>query len=105
MNSKAEWNQPVVARVVVSRELEKLEVQGAGGGGARGRSIRLSLVGQSESVLKEPECSESLVGVEHWAMHLPPLLKQDVQNVRGHWSMGLTKRNNREIISGKRLLS
>ena len=29
MNSKAEWHQPVVARVVVTRELEELEVQGA----------------------------------------------------------------------------
>ena len=56
MNSKAEWNQPVVA----SRELEKLEVQGAGGGKARGRSIRLSLVGQSESVLKISVAERSL---------------------------------------------
>ena len=56
MNSKAEWNQPVVA----SRELEKLEVQGAGGGRARGRSIRLSLVGQSESVLKISVAERSL---------------------------------------------
>ena len=55
-NSKAEWNQPVVA----SRELEKLEVQGAGGGRARGRSIRLSLVGQSESVLKISVAERSL---------------------------------------------
>ena len=60
MNSKAEWNQPVVARVVASRELEKLEVQGAGGGRARGRSIRLSLVGQSESVLKISVAERSL---------------------------------------------
>ena len=29
MNSKAEWHQPVVARVVVTRELQKLAVQGA----------------------------------------------------------------------------
>ena len=35
MNSKAEWHQPVVARVVVTRELEELE-QG-GGAGQRGR--------------------------------------------------------------------
>ena len=35
MNSKAEWHQPVVARVVVTRELEELE-QG-GGEGQRGR--------------------------------------------------------------------
>ena len=37
MNSKAEWHQPVVARVVVTRELEELEVQGARGRGARDR--------------------------------------------------------------------
>ena len=29
MNSKAEWHQPVVARVVVTRELQELAVQGA----------------------------------------------------------------------------
>ena len=28
MNSKGEWHQPVVARVVVTRELEELEEQG-----------------------------------------------------------------------------
>ena len=28
MNSKAEWHQPVVARVVVTRELEELEQGG-----------------------------------------------------------------------------
>ena len=38
MNSKAEWHQPAVARVVVTRELEELEVQGgAGRGVGRGR--------------------------------------------------------------------
>ena len=36
MNSKAEWHQPVVARVVVTRELEELEEPG-GGRGARNR--------------------------------------------------------------------
>jgi hypothetical protein len=35
MNSKAKWHQPVVARVVVTRELEELDVQGARGRGAR----------------------------------------------------------------------
>ena len=34
MFSKAEWHQPVVARVVVDRELEELQVQG---GTERGR--------------------------------------------------------------------
>ena len=37
MNSKAEWHQPVVARVVVTRELEELEEQGNAGGRARRR--------------------------------------------------------------------
>ena len=39
MNSKAEWHQPVVARVVVTRELEELEMQGVdwGEGGSRAR--------------------------------------------------------------------
>ena len=36
MNSKAEWHQPVVARVVVTRELEELEEQGTAGGRAMG---------------------------------------------------------------------
>ena len=40
MNSKAEWHQAVVARVVVTRELEELEEQGAGGGRVRGRRRR-----------------------------------------------------------------
>ena len=37
MKSKVEWHQLVVARVVVTRELEELEVEGAGKGGARVR--------------------------------------------------------------------
>ena len=37
MNSKAEWHQPVVARVVVTRELEELEQGGAAGQRGRGR--------------------------------------------------------------------
>ena len=37
MNSKAEWHQPVVARVVVTRELEELEELGTAGGRAGGR--------------------------------------------------------------------
>ena len=48
MNSKAEWHQPVVARVVVTRELEELQVQGGRvgarvrgqGGGGRGQGGR-----------------------------------------------------------------
>ena len=41
MNSKAEWHQPVVARVVVTRELDELQVPGARGGrgGGRGRGM------------------------------------------------------------------
>ena len=41
MNSKAEWHQPVVARVVVTRELDELQVPGAKGGrgGGRGRGM------------------------------------------------------------------
>ena len=31
MNSKTEWNQPVVARVVVTRELVEVQVQGGAG--------------------------------------------------------------------------
>ena len=37
MNSKAEWHQPMVPRVVVTRELEELEQQGGAGRG-RGRT-------------------------------------------------------------------
>ena len=37
MNSKAEWHQPVVARVVVTRELEELEQGGRAGQRGRGR--------------------------------------------------------------------
>ena len=37
MNSKAEWHQPVVARVVVIRELEELEQRGGAGQRGRGR--------------------------------------------------------------------
>ena len=41
MNSKAEWHQPVVARVVVTRELDELQVPGARGGrgGGIGRGM------------------------------------------------------------------
>ena len=37
MNSKAEWHQPVVPRVVVTRELEELDEQGTAGRRAGGR--------------------------------------------------------------------
>ena len=37
MNSKAEWHQPVVARVVLMRELEELEEPGRGGGSRKRR--------------------------------------------------------------------
>ena len=37
MNSKAEWHQPVVARVVVTRELEELEEHSTAGRGPRRR--------------------------------------------------------------------
>ena len=41
MNSKAEWHQPTVGRVVVTRELEELESQQEeGSGGRRGGSTR-----------------------------------------------------------------
>ena len=36
MNSKAKWHQPMVARVVVTRELEELEEQGTAGRRAMG---------------------------------------------------------------------
>ena len=41
MNSKAEWHQPAVGRVVITRELEELEEQegrrgSQGGGRSRG---------------------------------------------------------------------
>ena len=38
MNSKAEWHQPVVARVVVTRELEELSQEAGGSGGGQGRA-------------------------------------------------------------------
>ena len=40
MNSKTEWHQPVVASVVVSRELEELEVQGTRRRAGRGTGGR-----------------------------------------------------------------
>ena len=42
MNSKAEWHQPMVARVVVTRELEELEqtAEGRRGDQGRGRGSR-----------------------------------------------------------------
>ena len=40
MNSKAEWHQPVVARVVVTRELEELEEQGTRRRAGRGTGGR-----------------------------------------------------------------
>ena len=70
MNSKVEWHQPVVARVVVTRELEELEVQGleeeeleteegeeykAEPSWTKWKSsLKLSVADE------EPECSESL---------------------------------------------
>ena len=40
MNSKAEWHQPVVARVVVTRELEEREEQGTRRRAGRGTGGR-----------------------------------------------------------------
>ena len=48
MNSKIEWHQPMVARVVITRELEELggQEESRGGGRGRGRGRGTQRVGQ-----------------------------------------------------------
>ena len=57
IQSKAEWHQPVVARVVVARELEELEQDGGGRQRRKGRDRgRQQAAGDMKAFLRKESC-------------------------------------------------